>query len=337
MAFAILRTKKLKTNGQIAAADSHNARKIDVPGLDPSRTKMNKSLGAESALNSVNSRLDEIVNASGKKIRSNAVRAVETMLTASPDFFDSIAPNWRDGQLGRINDWFDANVKFLSDFWGEKNVMQIQLHLDESTPHIHAIAVPELDCKLNCRAIIGGKEKLRQLQTDYADRMKAFGLERGHEKSNAHHIPIGQYHASKEQLKSLLPKPEKLLEYRGMDAGILKKKPVTRERRAIPFTSKNKSKITRLFDLAKAPFIAEEEQRRASEKMKLAGSYSYLQHQNEQLQNQLELEQKLNAQLTHENTLLRDENEQLKTSESELQQQLSAYQKEQKKDAELEI
>jgi hypothetical protein len=76
-------------------------------------------------------------------------------------------------------------------------VVRGELHLDESTPHIHAYLVP-LDerNKLNCKSIFGGREKLSQFQDSYAAAMKPLGLERGIKRSRATHTEIKKYYGA---------------------------------------------------------------------------------------------------------------------------------------------
>ena len=56
--------------------------------------------------------------------------------------------------------------------------------MDEDTPHIHSIITPLLDDgkgveKLSYKAMIGGKQGLFQLQTDYAETIEYLGYKRG--------------------------------------------------------------------------------------------------------------------------------------------------------------
>lgn len=162
MAYAILRIKKLKTAGSLAAAGAHIHRKRPTPNADPSR-------GIEVLHGSDNLRLDVRARLP-KKRRKNAVLAVEMLLTASPEWF-------RDG--GSVESWSDHCIAWLDARYG-KNCVNVCRHDDETTNHIHAVIVPITpDGRLSCDEFFGTPEKLSKLQDDYAECMKPFGLERG--------------------------------------------------------------------------------------------------------------------------------------------------------------
>ena len=81
MAFAILRTEKLKSFGEIGGSLAHNYRTRLTPNADPSRTKYNEHQikRSDQVMNAIKARLPE-------KVRSNAVLCIEYMITASPEW-----------------------------------------------------------------------------------------------------------------------------------------------------------------------------------------------------------------------------------------------------------
>lgn len=200
MAYAILRTAKLKTAGNIGGASMHNTRALEEQGsnADPARAGLNRYSKNKNANDAVKARIDEIYQGTGKKPRKNAVPAIEVLVTASPDFFEQFAPGWEKGKSqDKIGVWGQAQIEFIKkEFAGKVNIAQWALHLDESTPHMHFIVVPEKEGKLNCREYLGGRDKLGKLQDRYAAEMGKFGLERGLEGSKARHVPPKQNNAS---------------------------------------------------------------------------------------------------------------------------------------------
>ena len=71
------------------------------------------------------------------------------------------------------------------------------LHLDETTPHIHAAIVPiNPGASLSAKKYWGEAEGLRQLQTDYATAMRPMGLTRGIEGSKAKHTAIKAFYGA---------------------------------------------------------------------------------------------------------------------------------------------
>ena len=81
MAYAILRTAKLKSFGEIGGSLSHNYRTRPTPNADPIRTPNNahSSLTPDLVMSGIKHRLPE-------KVRSNAVLCVEFLITASPEW-----------------------------------------------------------------------------------------------------------------------------------------------------------------------------------------------------------------------------------------------------------
>ena len=132
-----------------------------------------------------------------QKIRKNAVLAVEMLLTASPEYFRPEEPE-RAGHYEpeKLVEWQQTVRTWLNDEYGDR-IVRAELHLDESTPHIHAYLVPiDERGKLNCRGIFGGREKMSLFQDSYAAAMSPLGLERGVRGSKAKHTSIKQYYAA---------------------------------------------------------------------------------------------------------------------------------------------
>jgi hypothetical protein len=60
-------------------------------------------------------------------------------------------------------------------------VVAVSIHRDETTPHLIAYVVPldEATGKLNAKKWLGGRAKMSQMQSDFANQVKSLGLERG--------------------------------------------------------------------------------------------------------------------------------------------------------------
>jgi hypothetical protein len=123
-------------------------------------------------------------------IRKDAVKSITLILSGSHDDMKAIE------KAGNLDKWVKANHDFLSERYGSKNIASLYLHRDETTPHLHATIVPlTKDGRLSAKELIGGKAGLRKFQTDYAEEMKPFGLNRGLEGSLAKHEDVKQYYA----------------------------------------------------------------------------------------------------------------------------------------------
>lgn len=186
MGFAILRTQKLKSGIAVRRSMKHAFREQDTPNADPGRAQENTHLGAanvDEALAKFNARLPA-------KVRSNAVLAVEYLITASPEDMKGKSRQEQDA-------YFRDGLEWLKQRHGAENVVYAGIHRDETTPHMYAYVVPlDRQGKLNCRAFLGGAQALREMQTDFADKVgRQHGLERGLEGSKARHTSIQQYYA----------------------------------------------------------------------------------------------------------------------------------------------
>jgi hypothetical protein len=190
--YTIFRVAKQTDVKQATAASSHNYRKYSVANADelaphPSPELLNSAERGYWEL--ANERISE---AGITPRRKDAVRCVEVMLSASPEWFE------RDAQ-GRAADysnhkWTRDNLTYLQKTFGVKNVLAFKLHQDEKSPHIHALIVPITeDGRLSGRDVVG-RPALRRLQTSYAEAMAEHGLRRGVEKSQAKHKPMKQFY-----------------------------------------------------------------------------------------------------------------------------------------------
>lgn len=198
MAYAILRTKKLKTFANIKSCADHHSRKRKTHNADPA---INNELliGSGDPSIDVQSRL----NQSGAHYRSNSVKAIEVLLTASPEFFRPSDPNKSGHYEKELTEAFKAKAQsWLQEYFGENNVVSAVLHLDESTPHIQAIVVPIDETprskgpqiRLNAKKWTGDSKKLSMMQDSFAKSVESLGLERGIRNSKATHNKVKAYY-----------------------------------------------------------------------------------------------------------------------------------------------
>ena len=186
--FAILRTEKLKTFGNIGGSLAHNFRDIETPNADSDRTIKNSH-----SLGSANEVMDAIQLRLPEKRRSDAVLCIEHLITASP--------TWNGWGTEKEHEFFENSKKWLEKQYGSNNVIAVSVHRDETTPHLIAYVVPldENTGKLNAKKWLGGRAKMSQMQSDFADQVRFLGLERGVEGSKAKHTRIKEYYAKVNQ------------------------------------------------------------------------------------------------------------------------------------------
>ena len=201
MSKAICRISKCKSSGSATGKTQHNYREREVLNADKERQHLNQeyiNLSQKSIWDIATERIEEA--GVKRKVKPDAVRAVEMILTASADFFErdenGLALDIREGE------WLKKNMEFLQGRYG-KNLVALTLHQDEKTPHLHAIIVPLTeDNRLSAKEVFTPRT-LRALQTDYARAMECFGLERGIEGSKVKHSDMKTYYGAVKSLNDL--------------------------------------------------------------------------------------------------------------------------------------
>ena len=193
---AICRVAKVKGAGSIAGKSAHNYRLTEVPNADPQRRHLNEEY--INTYNQLAPAIDDRIQEVGiQRIRQDAVKGMEFILTASPEAF-------KRNEVGQVTEdyrsskWVTANLDFMKRQYGP-NLVAFTLHQDEKTPHIHAVVVPITpDGRLSAKELFNPKT-LRQLQTNYALAMQEFGLERGIEGSRARHVQMKHIYGLQQQ------------------------------------------------------------------------------------------------------------------------------------------
>lgn len=182
--------------GAVGGAGGHNSRTRETPNADPDKLHLNRRLiGTEQPLVA---QVKNHIKQADAKLNKNSPPAFEILLTASPESMKNITDKKELGQ------WVSANVKWLKENYGS-NLISVDLHRDEKTPHIHAIVCPvvaRFDKRANkevtrvtCKEYLDGRGKLSALQSSYAQAMAPFGLDRGVKRSKATHTEVREWYA----------------------------------------------------------------------------------------------------------------------------------------------
>lgn len=177
----IRKTSHRKTS--IQAVHNHNMRIVSEENINTKKSHLNEIL-----IGSENTRSDILGYIKDNNV---VVRNKETIvfnefiLTASPEFFFNNSDGSKKTKSeyeSNLKDW----VKTQKEFLGKENYgkcVNAVLHLDESTPHIHALILPIVDNKLNNKSFWRGKNSYGRLQDVYNQANAKHGLKRGEEKS----------------------------------------------------------------------------------------------------------------------------------------------------------
>ncbi|EFZ1855085.1 plasmid recombination enzyme family protein [Shigella flexneri] len=192
--YSIIRKQSHKKTS-IQAVHNHNMRKVIEENVNSKKSHLNEILiGTENTRSDI---MDYIKTNDIVVRNKDTVVFNEFVLTASPEFFF----NNKDGSKktrseyeSNLKDWVKTQVEFLEKENYGKCVNAV-LHLDESTPHIHALILPIVDNKLNNKSFWRGKNSYGRLQDIYNSANSKFGLKRGEEKSKTlvNHTTLKDY------------------------------------------------------------------------------------------------------------------------------------------------
>ena len=212
MGYAVLHLDKAK--GADSGMSAHIERTIHPKNADPTRTHLNRELiefpeGVTSRTQAIQHRLDTA--GLKRKIGKNQVQAIRILLTGTHEDMVQIEKE------GRLDEWCQDNIDWLQKTYGIDNVVSVVLHMDESTPHLHATVIPiveterkrkkkEEEVKRTYRKKapaprlsaddVMSRAKLKNYQNTYAAAMQKYGLQRGIDGSEAQHISTHEYYRS---------------------------------------------------------------------------------------------------------------------------------------------
>ena len=186
--YAILRFAKYK-GPEIGHIESHNERSKEKyasnPDVDMSRIHLNFHLVTPQR--KYRAEAEKQIAEAGCRTRSDSVRVVEALVTASPEFFKRKKKN-------EVKAYFQEALDFIREHQDPKTIISAVVHMDEKTPHMHLCFVPlTADGRLSAKEIVGNKKKLTQWQGRFWEHMvkKYPDLERGESASETgrDHIP----------------------------------------------------------------------------------------------------------------------------------------------------
>ena len=205
--YAIMRFAKYK-GPEISQIEAHNERTKETyasnPDIDPTRTHLNFHLIKPQDRYRAES--NRQIKEAGCRTRSDSIRVMEALFTATPEFF-------KGKKRSELKEFFGEALEFIKQNQAPETIISAVVHLDEETPHMHLCFVPLTeDKRLSAKDIAGNKKKLTQWQDKYWEHMvkKYPTLERGETASETgrKHIPTRVF----KQMARLNKQHDKLVE-----------------------------------------------------------------------------------------------------------------------------
>ena len=204
MSYSIIRVSKVKTGTNTTGIQKHVQREnnnYENEDIDHSKTYLNYDLVNEYNQN-FNNLIDEKIeqNYTGKrKIRTDAVKHVDGLITSDKEFFDNQTPE-------DTKQFFEHAKEFLEQEYGKDNLLYATVHMDEKTPHMHYGVVPITDDgRLSAKQVVGNKKALTEFQDRFNEyvNQRGYDLERGQSRqvTNAKHEQMSQYKQKTEYYK----------------------------------------------------------------------------------------------------------------------------------------
>ncbi|EPC3807696.1 MobV family relaxase [Enterobacter ludwigii] len=310
--FAIMRCKKIKTAGSVAASLQHCFRERETLNANPELTPNNQHLAARSSDEAMG-KLRELLP---EKRRKDAVLAVEYVMTASPEW-------WQEASEWKREKFFERSLEWLEAKYGKDRVIVATVHQDELTPHLSAFVVPlTADGRLSAKEFVGNRETLRTDQSTYAQAVEKLGLSRGLRGSPANHQRVRTYYAA---IQAPIEHP--VLRPEGLMPQVLKKGLLRNELETPAHVA---ARITRSMHKAYAPALSgAQEARQAKEAARnMASKAAELQQQMADVQRYYDVLQQMPEEMRRQlygrflnaaNSLKRDE--EIRVSQTQRQEQ----------------
>ena len=212
MGYFTLDFKKAKGASDARMSD-HIERRVIAPNVDSTRTHLNRELvELPEGVTIRDEAIAHRIKSAGikRKITPDQVRAIRVMMSGTHEDMMKIQ------QDGRMNEWCNDSMEWLHKTFGRENTVSAVLHMDETTPHIHATIVPivtgerrkakqkqtegkrsyrkKADAARLCADDVLNRDRLIGYHDDYAKIMDKYGLQRGVRGSEARHVTTAQYY-----------------------------------------------------------------------------------------------------------------------------------------------
>ena len=201
MSFVVARMQKVKS-GNLVGVGNHNQRNTDNHSnkdIDVERSHLNYDL--VNRTENYKRDIEQFINdnkSSSRAVRKDAVLINEWIITSDNQFF-------KDKDSKEIKDYFEVAKSYFSEKFGDENIRYAQVHLDETTPHMHLGIVPFNDeHKLSAKTVFN-RQALQAVQDELPKYLneRGFELERGEKGSERKNLTVPEYKKAKDELKEI--------------------------------------------------------------------------------------------------------------------------------------
>lgn len=199
--YAVATMKKMKIDN-LSGIFRHDFRKTDNhknQDIDPSKSNQNIELVADHKLRKRDV-MDFIQKhrVGSRKVRRDAVVLDEWIIGSDHGYFAEKSPE-------EVRKYFSDAIGYFAQKFGRENILYGNVHLDESTPHMHMGIVPiTKDHKLSSKRVFD-RNTLREIQTEFPKYMQEHDHEvvRGSEKSQRKKLSVAEYKHAREEQKEI--------------------------------------------------------------------------------------------------------------------------------------
>jgi len=210
LSYLVARMEKMKSQN-LGGIQKHNQREFEKyrnEKIDIARSHLNYDLVNARKIN-YRQRVMNTIDAqrkNGRAVRKDAVLVNEWVITSDQEFF-------KDMDSDGVRSFFETAAAFFQNRYGKQNTIYAQVHLDETTPHMHLGVVPMKDGNLSSKNVFTRKELLViQEELPAFMREKGFKVERGEENSKRKHLTVPEYKEMVSKLAKMASEREKLAE-----------------------------------------------------------------------------------------------------------------------------
>lgn len=173
-------------SGNVFGLQKHNQREnknYSNMDIDKARTPLNYDLVNQGNINYLK-RVKSIIEAnrtSERAIRKDATIYCECIISSDSDFFENLTED-------KQKEFFKNSLDYLRSKIGEEFIISANVHLDETTPHMHVGFVPIIENSLSAKKLIDRKF-LREVQDQLPAYLKnlGFDIQRGIKGSKRKH------------------------------------------------------------------------------------------------------------------------------------------------------